>query len=147
MSRIEEIIETFQALDNDLRLELLMDYAEKLPQVPDEYRTKDQLEAHRVHECQTPVSIWIKLIDGKVHIYADVPQESPTVRGFISLLIKAFDGVSPNEVEKAPTDILNRSGLANTLGMMRMQGLSAIYRRIKDEMRLISSEENTSHVH
>jgi sulfur transfer protein SufE len=31
-------------------------------------------------------------------------------------------------------DILQRSGLAQTLGMMRMQGLSAIYRRIKQEV-------------
>ena len=133
MSKIEEIIEIFRGLDNDLRLELLLDFAEKLPTVPEEYRSEKQLETHRVHECQTPVSLWVNVVDGKVQIHADVPRESPTVRGFISLLIKAFNGASPAEIELAPTDILNHTGLASTLGMMRMQGLSAIYRRIKDE--------------
>lgn len=138
MSKIEEIIETFQGLDNDLRLELLLDFSEKLPAVAEEYRTKEQLEAHRVHECQTPVSLWVNVVNGTVQIYADVPEESPTVRGFISLLIQAFNGVSPIEVEEAPLDILNSTGLAHTLGMMRMQGLSAVYRRIKNETRKIS---------
>lgn len=138
MSKIEEFIEMFKDVDNDLRLELLLDFAEKLPPIPEKYRTTEQLEAHRVHECQTPVSLWVNVIEGKVQIYADVPQESPTVRGFISLLIKAFTGVSPAEVEMAPADILNRTGLAHTLGMMRMQGLSAVYRRIKEETRKVS---------
>ena len=138
MSKIEEIIETFQGLDNDLRLELLLDFAEKLPPVPEEYRSEEQLETHRVHECQTPVSLWVNIVDGKVQIHADAPQESPTVRGFISLLIKAFEGASPAEIEMAPADILNRTGLASTLGMMRIQGLSAVYRRIKDESRKAS---------
>ena len=138
MSKIEEIIEIFRGLDNDLRLELLLDFAEKLPPVPEEYRSEEQLETHRVHECQTPVSLWVNVVDGKVQIHADVPRESPTVRGFISLLIKAFDGASPVEIEMAPADILNRTGLASTLGMMRIQGLSAVYRRIKDESRKAS---------
>jgi cysteine desulfuration protein SufE len=138
MSKIEEIIEMFQGLDNEFHLQLLLDFAEKLPTIPEEYRTAEQMEAHRVHECQTPVSLWVSVVDGKVQIYADVPRESPTVRGFIALLIKAFTGVSPAEIETAPADILNRTGLASTLGMMRMQGLSAVYRRIKDEIRQAS---------
>lgn len=133
MNKIEEIISVFQDLDNELRLELLLDYAEKLPSIPEEYRNQEQIEAHRVHECQTPVSIWITVLNDEVCIYADIPRESPTVRGFVALLIKAFNGVSPAEVETAPADILHRTGLANTLGMIRMHGLSAVYKRIKDE--------------
>ena len=80
----------------------------------------------------------MNVVDGEVQIHADVPRESPTVRGFISFLVKAFNGASPAEIEMAPSDILNRTGLASTLGMMRIQGLSAVYRRIKDESRKAS---------
>ena len=139
MSRLEEIIETFHSLDNDFRLELLLDYAEKLPPLPEKYQSSEQKEAHKVHECQTPVSLWVEVADGKVQIYADVPRESPTVRGFVSLLLSAFNGASPETVLNAPPDFLNRSGLAHTIGMVRIQGLSAILRRIKEEVRLASS--------
>jgi len=40
----------------------------------------------------TPVSLWVEIVDGKVHVFADVPRESPTVRGFISMLLDAFNG-------------------------------------------------------
>ena len=139
MSRIDEIIETFQDLDNELRLEILMDYAEKFPSLPEKYQSEDQIANHRVHECQTPVSLWVTIESDKVYIYADVPRESPTVRGFVSVLISSFNGVSPEEVAKAPVDILHRTGLVNTLGMVRMQGLSAIYKQVKDEIQRLYS--------
>ena len=139
MSRLEEIIETFQAMDDDFRLELLLDYAEKLPPLPEEYQSAEQRETHKVHECQTPVSLWVEVNNGKVQIYADVPRESPTVRGFISLLISAFNGATPEAVLNAPPDLLHRTGLAHAIGMVRTQGLNAILRRIKEEVRLADS--------
>ena len=139
MSKINKVIETFQKLDDELRLELLMDYAEKFPSLPERYKSDKQIANHRVHECQTPVSLWVTIESDKVYIYADVPRESPTVRGFIALLINSFNGVSPEEVLKAPADILHRTGLVNTLGMVRIQGLSAIYKRIKDEIQRLNT--------
>lgn len=139
MSRLEEIIETFRAVDEDFRLEILLDYAEKLPPLPEKYQSAVQMETHKVHECQTPVSLWVEVENGKVQIFADVPRESPTVRGFISLLISAFNGAAPEAVLNAPPDLLNRTGLAHTIGMVRIQGLSAILRRIKEEVRLATT--------
>ena len=135
MTKLDEIIEDFRDLDNDFRLELLMDYSEKLPPVPKAFLTKEQMESHKVHECQTPVSLWVNVENNQVTIYADVPRESPTVRGFLSMLIKAFNGHSPEEVAEATNNILQETGLAQTLGMNRMYGLSAIYQRIKREVK------------
>ena len=134
MSRIEEILSDFESMDNSFRLETLLDYAERLPEIPARYQAQAELEAHRVHECQSPVSLWVEVEDNQVRIYADVPQEAPTVRGFISMLIESFTGAAPEDVLVAPMDILNRSGLAQAIGMRRMFGLSAIYQRIKQEV-------------
>jgi cysteine desulfuration protein SufE len=68
---------------------------------------------------------------GKVHIHADVPPESPTVRGFISLLAKSLDGAAPSEVARVPDDLLDQLGLSESLGMTRTQGLTANLSRIK----------------
>jgi cysteine desulfuration protein SufE len=77
------------------------------------------------------VYLWTEVDDGQVHIYADVPREAPTVRGFVSLLAKTLDGASPDVVAKLPLDLLDQLGLSETLGMTRTQGLTAILHRIK----------------
>jgi cysteine desulfuration protein SufE len=134
MTRIEEIIEDFESMEPGFRLELMLDYADRFPELPERYRDQAEMESHRVHECASPVSLWVEVQGDKVHIYADVPPEAPTVRGFLSMLIEAFDGATPQEVLEAPTDVLAQSGLAQAIGMRRMFGLSVIYSRIKQEV-------------
>jgi len=53
------------------------------------------------------------------------------VRGFVALLLKTLDGLSPAEVAAVPGDLLDQMQLTETLGMMRTQGLTSILGRIK----------------
>ena len=131
MPTLETIIPRFKAADRSTRLETLLDYSRKLPPLPERLETEKERGEHRVHECQTPVFLWVELVDGKVHIHADVPRESPTVRGFISLLARALEGAAPEDVARVPDDLLDQLGLSETLGMTRTQGLTAILQRIK----------------
>ncbi len=83
-------------------------------------------------ECQTPVFLWIEVdAEGKIVIQADVPRESPTVRGFVSLLQNRLSQATPDDVAAIPNDLLDLLGLTETLGMMRTQGLTAILQRVK----------------
>jgi cysteine desulfuration protein SufE len=131
MPSLDTLIPRFKAADRTTRLETLLDYSRKLPPLPDRLRDEQARGDHRVHECQTPVYLWVEVDEGKVHIHADVPPESPTVRGFISLLARNLDGVAPAEVARLPDDLLDQLGLSETLGMTRTQGLTAILYRIK----------------
>lgn len=131
MATLATIIPRFQAADRNTRLETLLDYSNKLPPLPDKYEQDKGSEQARVHECQTPVYLWTEVADGKVHIYADVPRESPTVRGFISLLARSLDGVPPSDVAQVPDDLLDQLRLSEALGMTRTQGLTAILQRVK----------------
>jgi cysteine desulfuration protein SufE len=131
MPTLDTLIPRFKAADRATRLETLLDYSRRLPPLPERLEAEKDRGDHRVHECQTPVFLWIETDDGKVHIHADVPRESPTVRGFISLLARSLDGASPEEVARIPDDLLEQLGLAEALGMNRTQGLTAILQRIK----------------
>jgi cysteine desulfuration protein SufE len=131
MPSIDSIIPRFKAADRTTRLETLLDYSRKLPPVPERLEEEKARGDHRVHECQTPVFLWVEVDQGKVHIHADVPRESPTVRGFISLLARSLEGATPEDVAKVPDDLLDQLGLSETLGMTRTQGLTAILQRIK----------------
>lgn len=131
MPSLDTLIPRFKAADRTTRLETLLDYSRKLPPLPARYEAEMARGEHRVHECQTPVYLWVEVDQGQVHIHADVPPDSPTVRGFISLLARSLDGVAPDDVARVPDDLLDRLGLSETLGMNRTQGLTAILYRIK----------------
>lgn len=131
MPTLDSIIPRFKAADRTTRLETLLDYSRKLPPLPDRLAAEKDRGDHRVHECQTPVFLWVETEEGKVHIHADVPPESPTVRGFISLLARSLEGAAPADVARIPDDLLDQLGLSETLGMNRTQGLTAILYRIK----------------
>ena len=131
MPTLDTLIPRFKAADRGTRLETLLDYSRRLPPLPERLEAEKDRGDHRVHECQTPVFLWVELEDGKVHIHADVPRESPTVRGFISLLARTLEGAAPEDVAKVPDDLLDQLGLSETLGMTRTQGLTAILQRIK----------------
>jgi cysteine desulfuration protein SufE len=131
MPSLDTLIPRFKAADRQTRLETLLDYSKRLPPLPERYEAEKQQGHNRVHECQTPVYLWVELDQGRVHIHADVPRESPTVRGFISLLARTLDNQTPEAVAQLPDDLLDQLGLSETLGMTRTQGLTAILNRIK----------------
>jgi len=138
MTRIHEfdrVTQRFAGADRETRLQLLLHYAKKLPALPERYAQARDRGENKVHECQTPVFLYTELVDGRTRLYADAAPESPTVRGFVSLLGTAIDGATPAEVAAVPDDLLDRLGLTELLGMTRMQGLTAVLGRVKRMVR------------
>ena len=134
-AKLEQIIGEFADLEPRERLEMLLEFAEKLPPIPERYEAERDAGLHRIEECQTPTFIWVELVDGRVQIYADCAPEAPTVKGFVSILVEAFSGATPEEVMATPDDLLKRLGLIEALGMVRMRGLAAIQHYIRAQVR------------
>ena len=132
--RIEEIVEEFSDVDDGLRLELLLEYADSLPALPQAYHSLRDAGIGLIHECQSPVFLLVEVRDSTVHIFADVPREAPTPRSFVGILVDAFDGQSVEDVQTAPEDLIHQLGLAHMLGMQRLRGLSAVYRHMHNEV-------------
>ncbi len=141
MTGLDNIIKRFQSADRDTRLELLLDFSNRLPPLPEKFQAAVTQGVNRVSECQTPVYLFLEPVNGSVEIHADVPREAPTVRGFLSLLIKALKGATPDEVAAIPGDLLDRLQLSDMLGMTRMQGLSAVVQRLKRMAKEVSGKE------
>ena len=61
----------------------------------------------RIQECQTPVYLWVDVVGGKIQIEALVPEKSPTVRGFVALLVEGLSAERLRaEVAGLPDDFL-----------------------------------------
>ncbi len=132
--RLDEIIAEFAELDLRERLELLLDYARHLPALPPHYQQLRDASQARVHECMTPVYMWVDVADGRVQIHAEVAEEAPTVKGFVAILVEAFSGAAPQAVLAVRPNLLLRLGLLDAVGMVRMRGLSSIESRIRREV-------------
>ncbi|MFG0330450.1 MAG: SufE family protein [Phycisphaerales bacterium] len=132
-AKLNDIIEAFRMLDREMRLEMLLDYSKRLPKLPERFRAERDAGLHRVPECMTPVFLWVEPDDGRVRLFVDVAEEAPTVKGFLSILVDAYDDATPDDIAELPEDLLQRLGLSEVIRMNRAIGLSSIIQRIKRE--------------
>jgi cysteine desulfuration protein SufE len=127
---LHHILATFRAASSAQRLELLVAYAETLPELPEALqRARDTME--QVDECATPVFLLAQLHQGTVHYYLDVPRDAPTMRGFAGLLHASLNGATPTAIAATPDDLCQQLGLQKALGALRVRGLTALLRRMK----------------
>lgn len=127
--RLAEIVEVFQTAQGREKLELLLEFAEAMPPLP-EWLAANHDQMDFVHECQTPVYVAAVNRDG-LEYYFDVPKESPTVRGYAGLLAEGVRGASPEEVLAIPGDFFLPMGLAQVVSHQRLHGMSAILAHMK----------------
>ncbi|MGE3540425.1 MAG: SufE family protein [Candidatus Tectimicrobiota bacterium] len=131
---LQEIIDTFRDASAEERLDMLLEYAMNMPELPVELQeSRDTME--QVDECQTPVFLLAQLRDGKVHYYIDVPPESPTVRGFAGILQEGLNNASPEAIVATPNDLYQQLGLHKVLSPLRLRGLTALLSRMKRNAR------------
>ena len=124
------IIEDFQLCEGREKLELLIQYAETLPDLPEWLKnSRDQMDS--VPECMTPVHVLSENQAGRLYFHFDVPAESPMVRGFASFMKQGLDGSQPDEILQIPGDFFTQMGLEKVLTHQRLNGLSAILAHMK----------------
>jgi cysteine desulfuration protein SufE len=132
---LAEIRDDFQALEQPDRLQLLLEFSDELPELPERYRDHPDL-LERVEECQAPVFIFVEVdAGGIVHLYATAPQEAPTTRGFASILVQGLAGLTADEVLAVPDDFPQTLGLAQAVSPLRLRGMSALLGRAKRQVR------------
>jgi cysteine desulfuration protein SufE len=128
--RLQEIIEDFQYAEGREKLEMLLDYSERMPPLPD-HMQGHQNEMEKVEECMTPVFVQAEKQEGRLRFYFDVPAESPTVRGYAALIGEGLQNTTPQEVLQIPADFYFAMGLQEVLTNQRLQGISAILAHMK----------------
>ncbi len=144
---LDEIVQDLQDADRQERIEMLIDLAKSLPDLP-ERLAQHKDATHRVAECQSPVYLFVEIPDGQhVAIHADAPIEAPTVRGFVSLLVEGLKGATVEEVLAVPGDLVEKAGMTEILGMLRVSGLSGVLRRVKAEVTraAVAAQSSTGH--
>jgi len=129
---LQAIREDFLALSVPDRLQLLLEFSDSLPVVPEGLVDPDAWE--RVEECQSPVFITVDTQPHAVTVHASAPVEAPTTRGFASILVQGLHGMTPDQVLAVPPDFPLQLGLQNAVSMLRLRGMSGMLWRIKRQV-------------
>ena len=130
--RLDRIVGMFAAVPREVRLEALLDYSRRLPELPDRLASRPEL-LKVVRECQSPFALIAERDGDIVRLYFRVPPEAPTVRGFAGILHEALDGASADEILAVPDDFSQRMGLREAVSSQRLNGMAAILRQIKTQ--------------
>ncbi len=130
--RLQRIVDTFRGAPVSLRLPLLLEYAGKLPPLPE--GLDGSLE--RVQECQTPLFLRAETTsDGCAVLHFSAPEEAPTTRGFAGVVHEGLSGLPVEQVLAAPDDFYQAMGLAELISPLRLRGMGAILARVKRQLR------------
>ena len=132
---LAEIQSDFRELGVKDRLQLLLEFSNELPELPEQYRDHPDL-MERVEECQSPVFIFVEVDDAQVvHLWATAPKEAPTTRGFASILVQGLAGLTVDEVLAVPDDYPSDLGLTEAVSPLRIRGMTALLGRTKRQIR------------
>lgn len=131
---LAQIRDDFLAVERPERLQLLLEFANELPELPRYYQDHPDL-LERVLECQSPVYIFTEIEDGRVRLHATAPREAPTTRGFASIIQQGIEGLSVAEVLDLPEDFPHTLGLTEAVSPLRLSGMGGMLRRIKRQLR------------
>jgi cysteine desulfuration protein SufE len=130
-----EIVEVFKEVPANLRLELLLEYADALPQLPERYADHPEL-LERVEECQSPVYLFVELdADSKVNVFLTAPDEAPTTKGFASLLHKCLNQENAQTVLDFDESFVDDLGITELVSPLRIRGLHGMLARIKRQVK------------
>ena len=132
---LQTIKDDFLDLGVKDRLQLLLEFSNELPELPERYQNHPDL-FERVEECQSPVFIFVEIdADSVVHLWATAPKEAPTTRGFASILVQGLAGLTVDEVLAVPDDYPMDLGLTEAVSPLRIRGMTALLGRSKRQIR------------
>ncbi|HEX5254845.1 MAG TPA: SufE family protein [Mycobacterium sp.] len=130
---LAEVVSDFAEVEGQDKLALLLEFANELPALPSDLQ---EAAMESVPECQTPLFLHVDASDPtRVRLHFSAPAESPTTRGFASILAAGLDEQPAADILAVPEDFYADLGLAALISPLRLRGLSAMLARIKRRLR------------
>jgi cysteine desulfuration protein SufE len=135
LEQASQLIADFEILKDPEKLDLLLEFSEALPELPQRYANHPEL-LERVEECQSPIFLFVEIDNQKlVRLFFSAPPEAPTTRGFASLLFSVIDGLSVQEALDFDIDFPFKLSLQSAVSPLRLRGMVGILTRIKRQLK------------
>ena len=121
-----QIIDEFANFDERLdKYSYLIELGKECPAIDE----KDKTENNLIKGCQSRVWLSCTHRDGLLHFAAD--SDAVITKGIITLLIRVFDGQTPQDIIDADLHFIDVIGLKEHLSPTRSNGLTSMVKQIK----------------
>jgi cysteine desulfuration protein SufE len=123
----DEIISEFSLLDGDMEMTVfyIMELGQKLPDIDPASKTED----NEVRGCQSKVWLTARQENDKVFFLAD--SNTAITKGLVSLLVRIFNGQSPDAILNADLYFMHKIGMERFIGTQRSNGFAAMIKQMK----------------
>ena len=122
----QNIIDEFASFDEWLdKYAYIIDLGKECPVIDE----KDKTESNLIKGCQSRVWLSCEHRDGRLWFRAD--SDAVITKGIISLLIRAFNGQTPQDILAADLQFIDQIGLKEHLSPTRSNGLTSMVKQIK----------------
>jgi cysteine desulfuration protein SufE len=123
----DEIIDEFSLLEGDMEMTIfyIMELGQKLP----EMNESDKVEENVVKGCQSKVWLTASINHDKIFFIAD--SNTAITKGLVSLLIRIFNGQTPESILNADLYFMQKIGMERFIGTQRSNGFAAMIKQMK----------------
>jgi len=123
----DEIIADFSLFEDDLESKLfyLMDLGKKLPEMPNEHKSDDYI----VKGCQSKV--WLFPVYEEDKLYFEADSNTEITKGLVSLLVKIYNGKTPQEIFNTELYFIEKIGMSRMIGSQRSNGFTSMIKQMK----------------
>lgn len=134
----DQLVADFEYLDDwEERYAYLMDLGKEVQGLPPEEKTSENL----IKGCQSRVWLTTRIENNRLWMLAD--SEAFIAKGIIALLMKVFNGQTPEDILNEIFDLPERIGLTAHLSSGRANGLAGMLSRIRlDASRARDAQNN-----
>jgi len=122
----EEIIDEFSVFEDWLsKYDYIIELADDLTLIDPSKRTDE----YAIRGCQSKVWVDSRMEDGKMYFSAD--SNAIITKGIIALLIRVYDGLTPDELIGKDLYFIDAIGLGSNLSPTRANGLRAMIEQMR----------------
>lgn len=127
---IQDIIDEFQEIDEQFeRLEILMDFAKEVDELP----VEDWNDQNLVKGCQSIAHIEVNIRDDLVWMRAAA--DAKMVQGLQGILSIAVNGSSPKQVMELTPQFAEEAGILNSLTPSRSNGFRTMFDMVQNSVK------------
>lgn len=133
--RLAQVLEDFACIaDPAERAAYLIEYADRLQDVPPHVAVRPFPEAHRVPSCESEAFVWVEPQTGgalKLHFAVENPQ-GLSAKALAAILDEALSGLPADEVMKIDPEIVFTL-FGRNVSMGRGQGLTSMVAMVREQ--------------
>lgn len=123
-----EIVAEFAGFEDWMdKYEYIIELGKSLPMIEDSHKRDEKL----IKGCQSNVWLDASFKEGRLYFSAD--SDAIITKGIISLLIRVYNGRTPQEIADSDLSFIDEIGLRENLSPTRANGLVSMIEQIKKE--------------